>query len=210
MSAFIFSQIFLLYAKCLVCFSSSTADAGVQYVHVADRIQMLLNSRNIRQTSEATFVNKGLTKITAINNDVETLNFSKNSIDAISEANLKSIYRVTDTLDLSHNIIAYIHPHAFCNAELKCESSRLKRLYLSHNQITILPPLKLPNLLELDVSNNQLRKINLRVFQGLHKLTSLNVDHNTVLDVCSLFSYSMMTLGKTLEVLYARHTDGSK
>lgn len=160
--------------------------------------------------TDGKLVNKGLKRIPRIDQEVSTLNLSTNNIRAIREEDLTSIFRVTYKLDLSHNRISYISPRAFCNEEFDCEFSRLSNLILDHNRITAMPPLRLPKLVKLFIGHNQIKKLTPQAFEGFPRLYKLTLDHNSGLEICELFSYSLIPVGNSLTMLYIRDLDGTK
>lgn len=84
--------------------------------------------------------------------------------------NIRSIARI----DLSHNHLSALSPFFML-------LQRLKTLNLSHNSFAVLPPLHLPNLQSLDVSNNQLTSLREAELDQLRNLQHVDTRNNLVL-----------------------------
>ena len=152
--------------------------------------------------------------------DVDTLDVSNNRISVLFTNSIKGLFRV---LILKENSLTLFESNAFSRMpnlseidlsknlikSLNFESSfemaleRLTKLDVQFNKIKSISPVffaKFPNLLHLDMSNNNLYLINRDYFLNLNRLEQLNLSNNQILTIeQSSFGYIIGLRGLNLK-----------
>ena len=155
-------------------------------LHIEDLRELSLEENEIPDIEPGTFMRLKYLKY---------LSLKHNFIKTLHEKSFQGLLKL-ETLELSHNDIVEFNPDTFM--ELK----QLKSLSMSYNKLTSLTGKCFSNSIQtLDLSFNNISKIDNEVFDSTVSLAVINLSHNN-LSAISTFTFISMRSLTTLDLSY--------
>lgn len=100
--------------------------------------------------------------------DTKLLDLQNNRITELKENDFKGLANLY-ALSLVNNQISKVHPRSFTPL------LRLKKLYFSHNLLTVVPQNLPPSLVELRIHDNRIKKVEKGTFSGLGSMNCIGL-----------------------------------